>query len=636
MKRLAVAFAVLGLGVAALAQQRPPGQRPPQPPTFRDRVDLVQLDVAVLDKDRRPVRGLTSKDFTVFEDGKPQDIAFFDPVDIPDPVAPSALWIRDVAPDVRTNAEIPDQRLFLIAIDDATFTDDLWALKRVKEIARSVVDRLSPSDLAAVIFSQSNQHSQDFTSDRSRILAAIDGFPKNPGIPRSLGMLYSVGLLQRATEFLSEVPNRRKTIIYVGTGVPFSALDAAMPVRPAFDRSPTANLLQRDLKDRIQDMFDRAKLANVNVYTVDACGLRVPGVPCSPNADIEDYFLAVAANTGGRAVVNTNDFEPGLTAIFQENASYYMLGFQSMNTARDGTRRRLDVKVNRPGVTVRTRSGYTAPDEDDPQAAARRASPLGASVAGVLPKSDLPLLVTAAPFAVRGQRNAAVAVTVGVKQPIRQTGTRTIQKVDLQVSAFNTDGKAFGTTKITAEVGLRPGDFESAEYEVVTRLDLKPGRYQLRIGGEIGALSTTGSLYYDVVVPDFANAPLSLSGLVLASLTGPQSVRSDNLAAVLPVVPTTRREFKGTDHVVVFARAYQGGKVPPVAASVRWQIRNADDEVVLERTQDLAASAFAAATAADLRLDVPLASLPLGAYVLTVEGHAGAASVRRDVRFHVR
>jgi len=636
MKRLASAIAVMGLGVAALAQQQTPEQRPAQPPTFRDRVDLVQLDVAVLDKDRRPVRGLTVKDFTVFENGKPQDIAFFDPVDIPEPVAPSAPWIRDVAPDVRTNAELPDQRLFLIAIDDATFTEDLWALKRVKEIARSVVDRLNPSDLTAVIYSQSNQHSQDFTSDRSRILAAIDGFPKNPGVPRSLGLLYSVGLLQRATEFLSDIPDRRKTIIYIGTGVPFSALDAAIPVRAAFDRSPTANLLQRDLKDRIQDMFDHAKLANVNIYTVDACGLRAPGAPCSPNADIEDYFVAVATNTGGRPVVNTNDFEPGLTAIFQENASYYMLGFQSTNTARDGTRRRLEVKVNRPDITVRTRSGYTAPDEDDPQAAARRASPLRASVAGVLPKSDLPLLVTAAPFAVPGQRSAAVAVAVGVKQPVRQTGMRTIQKVDLQVSAFNTDGKAFGTTKLTAEVGLRPGDFESAEYEVVTRLDLKPGRYQLRIGGEIGALSTTGSLYYDVVVPDFANAPLSLSGLVLASLTGPQSVRADNLAAVLPVVPTTRREFARTDQVVVFARAYQGGKVPAVAASVRWQIRDANDLVVIDRTQDLAAAAFAGAAAADLRLDVPLASLPPGAYVLTVEGHAGAASARRDVRFHVR
>jgi hypothetical protein len=67
----------MGLGVAALAQQRPADQRPRTASTFRDRVDLVQLDVSVLDRDRRPVRGLTSKDFTVFEDGKPQVICIF-------------------------------------------------------------------------------------------------------------------------------------------------------------------------------------------------------------------------------------------------------------------------------------------------------------------------------------------------------------------------------------------------------------------------------------------------------------------------------------------------------------------------------------------------------------------------------
>src|SRR6187402_1186109 len=129
--RLLVAFTVIALGTGLAAQQNTQQQRAPQAPTFRDRVDLVQLDVTVFDKDRHPVRGLTSKDFTVFEDGKPQVISFFDPVNIADPVPPSAPWMRDVAPDVRTNAEVPNQRLFLIAIDDALFTEDLWALNRV-------------------------------------------------------------------------------------------------------------------------------------------------------------------------------------------------------------------------------------------------------------------------------------------------------------------------------------------------------------------------------------------------------------------------------------------------------------------------------------------------------------------------
>ena len=634
--RLLVAFTVIALGAGLAAQQNTQSQRPSQAPTFRDRIDLVQLDVSVLDKDRRPVRGLTSKDFTVLEDGKPQAVAFFDPVDIPDPVPPSAPWKRDVAPDVRTNTPVPDPRLFLIAIDDALFTEDLWALNRVKKIARSVVDRLSPTDLVAVVFSQSNQHSQDFTSDRSRILAAIDGFPKNPGVGPSLGMLYSVGLLQRATEFLEDAPEHRKSIIYIGTGVPFSVAEAATPVKATLMTTPTSNMLHRDLQARIQEMFDNAKLANVPVYMVDACGLRAPYTACGPNSNIEDYFVGVANETGGRPVINTNDFEPGLTAIFQENASYYMLGYQSTNAARDGTRRRLEVRVNRPDVTVRTRHGYDAPDEDNPQTKAKRASPIGASVAGVLPKSDLPLLVSAAPFAVRGQSKAAVAIAVGVKQPVRQTGIRTVQPVDLQVAAYNTDGKEFGKTSLKAEVGLRPGAFDTAEYEVVARLDLKPGRYQLRIGGEIANLETTGSLYYDVIVPDFSAAPLSLSGLVIDSPLGPRSVQAESLKTVLPVAPTTRRTFAQTDRALAFARVYQGGKAPAVPVSVRWQVRNADDAVALDREQKLDAAAFASGAAPDLRLDVPLATLPPGEYMLSVEVQAGSSTARRECRFQVR
>ena len=629
--RLLVAFTVIALGSGLAAQQNTPAQRPAQAPTFRDRIDLVPVDVSVLDTNRRPVRGLTARDFTLLEDGKPQVIFAFQAIDVPDPPPASAPWVRDAAHDVLTNAEAPDQRLFLIAMDDAVFFGDQNAWHRMKEIARGVVDHMNPNDQAAVIFSQANQYSQDFTSDRARLLAAIDAFPLNPGIPASLGMLYSVGLLERATDFLGEVPERRKSIFYIGTGVPFSVLEAAAPVRPTMQNSVTSSLLHRDLKDRIQQMFDHARQANVTVYTIDAAGLRP-----QRNTDIEDYFVAVATNTGGRPVINTNDFRPGLAEIFEENASYYLLGFQSTNTARDGTRRKLDVRVNRPDVTVRARSGYTAPDEDDPQIAARRASPLGASVAGVLPKSDLPLVVTAAPFAVRGQSKAAVAVTVGVKQPVRQTGVRTVQPVDLQVSAYNTDGKEFGKTSLKAEVGLRPGAFDSAEYEVVTRLDLKPGRYQLRIGGEIATLGTTGSLYYDVIVPDFAAAVVSLSGLVIESPLGPPTVQAENLKAVLPVTATTRRAFATTDRVTAFARVYQGVRTRPVAVAVRWQIRDERDTVSMDRRQDVDAAAFAAGAGADLRLDVPLASLPPGRYVLTVEVQAGDAVASREVRLQVR
>jgi hypothetical protein len=73
---------------------------------FRAGVDLVQLDVLVLDRNRRPVTGLTAADFTVLEEGTPRPVAAFVAVDLPSATATPEGWTRDVAPDVVRN-ELP-------------------------------------------------------------------------------------------------------------------------------------------------------------------------------------------------------------------------------------------------------------------------------------------------------------------------------------------------------------------------------------------------------------------------------------------------------------------------------------------------------------------------------------------------
>jgi VWFA-related protein len=180
MRRLVVAFVAMGLGVSGLAQTAaPPPQTPPPPaqaalaadqaPQFRSSIDIVRLDVTVLDKARRPVRGLVAADFTVFENGAPQPISAFTSVDVPEPMPDPAAapWLRNVPFDVRGNAEIQQRRLLILAIDDATIQNDPKAVKAVKEIGRSVVDKLGPADLMSVVFTRDNRNSQDFTNDRA-------------------------------------------------------------------------------------------------------------------------------------------------------------------------------------------------------------------------------------------------------------------------------------------------------------------------------------------------------------------------------------------------------------------------------------------------------------------------------------
>jgi VWFA-related protein len=654
MTRLAAPVAVLVLAASVSAQRgnttlnpvNPPPQR--QQPVFRSTVELVHLDVSVLDQGRRPVRGLTPADFTVLEDGRAQNVAVFSAVDIPDAEPPKVPWIRDIAPDVKTNQDLRERRLFLILMDDAAIQNDPYALNNVKSIARGVIDRLHPSDLAAVVFMRDNKHSQDFTSDRARLLAAVDKFSvgfRDMGGRNALFFQMSVDVVRRAVEVLKSLPDRRKAMVYIGQGVPVNLDAAAAPVL-AGSGVGTA-LSERGEMAQLAHMmslaFRDAARANVNIYTFDACGLRVDKVPmgpivptCVPSLEV-DYVQNIAAATGGRAVVNTGDFEPGLNQVFIENGSYYLLGYQSTNPAHDGKTRRIDVRVNRPGVTVRTRNGYQADRPNDAKRKAELASqPLGAALAGVLPKGDLPMQLTAAPFAIPGKKEALVAVMLGVQQPVRESAARVVEKVDLEVRAFDTNGREHGATRLKADVTVRGGATGLADYEVLARLTLKPGRYQLRTAASVGALTTSGSLYYDVEVPDFTEAPLSLSGLIMTASPARQIAPADALKNVIPIVPTSQRAFPQGTQASAFVRVYQGARKPLTDVPFWIELRNQDDHIVLERRDDVRSDAFGAGTrAVDINVALPIARLARGSYLLTVAA-GSKADVRRVVRFEVR
>ena len=646
----AIAAAVLWPAAGMAQRGLPPrGSLPPSPPSqqvpqFRSRVDLVHLDVSVLDRDRRPVKGLGPADFTVLENGVEQSIAAFSAVDMPDPEPPKAAWMREVAPDVRTNEDLKERRLFLIIIDDAA--TELWPLvtKNVRESALRIIDKLHPADLAAVVFTRTNKNSQDFTSDRGRLRSAIESFSggSREGMP-DLYFRMSVEVVMRAVQALGDLPDRRKSIVYIGEGVPVDLELAAGPSALGLaDSGAFSSISQRGAMQQLIHMmslaFQAAARANINVYTIDACGFRVAGPPgkCQPGMEV-DYLINIAAATNGHAGVNSNDLGPAVDAIFIENGSYYLLGYQTTELRQDGKFRRLEVKVNRPGVEVRARTGYQS---EKPDAAMKRKAelasrPLGAALAGILPKSDLPMQLTAVPFAVPGKKEAGVAVILGVRQPIRDTGARTIEKVDLVVRAFDTNGKPFGTTNLRADVTIRADASGLAEYEVLSRIDLKPGRYQLRTAANVGSLGTAGSLYYDVVVPDFMDAPVSLSALVLSSSAAPIVAPRDALKTLIPIVPTTKRTFRPSDQASAFIRVYQGGNKPLVDVPLRVQLRNDANVLVVDRLEQLAAASFSSGRSADVNIGLPLSRLTPGAYLLTFEALLKDL-VRRDLRFNVQ
>jgi VWFA-related protein len=668
---LTFAFVVACLGPAS-AQQPP--QKPPAQPTFRTGIELVQLDVSVIDKNRQPVRGLTARDFTIKEDGKPQKIVALAENDVPDAVVPSAPWIRETSPDVTKNEPVGNRRLFVIVMDDAMMVPDAWMIRSAKQIARSVIEKLSPDDLAAVVFTSDNRGAQDFTTDRARLLAAVDRFTVGfhdpaafPPIANERAFLDSVQTLSRAAEFLIGVPQGRKTLVYVGNGVPVDPASTAptqiqsisgLPrvrsvLPPPADFAIAIKEMQTRLIDEMKRVFEQARLANVTVYTFDSGGLggmdnyiaeliRERGsewVPAFENPrNYRDFALTIANNTGGHATMNTNDFEPGISQMFQENASYYAIGYESSNPKRNGDYRRLEATVNRPDVRARVKNGYFAPDAKQSEKVATATAGVSSerkALAGLLPKADVPMQMSAAPFAVPGQTAATVAIVLGFRQPDEVPAKGGSEQLDVTVNAFTPEGKPQGSQTLKAQVKRQPGAAGQLTHELLSTLDLQPGRYELRVAANHVQSNTSGSVYYDLDVPDFSKNPLSLSGAILRVSPGVVAASSDRLRALVPIVPTSQREFSPADRVTAFLRVYQGGSsaLVPVAFSVR--VLDGQGATISSVPQTIGPDRFSDARAADYRVDLSLAALKAGPHLLTFEATIGKISVRRDVQFVV-
>ena len=263
--------------------------RAQQVPSFRARIEVVQLDISVLDKNRQPVRGLTEKDFTVLEDGKPQRIVGFATFDIDDTPQPATGWMRDVPPDITTN-ELKESRLFVLVMDDAMIPQDPAMIRDSKKIAMSIIDKLGPDDLTAVVFTGDNRKTQDFTNDKTKLRAALDKF--NPGLAgyrfgvdtNGLDVdmhffMSSVRTLSSIADYLIAVPNRRKAVFWVSPGVPYDLVDTEPIASLDSMGKPTTLPMSRavdmrDLAERTEEIFRRAQLSNVTVYPIDPGGPR--------------------------------------------------------------------------------------------------------------------------------------------------------------------------------------------------------------------------------------------------------------------------------------------------------------------------------------------------------------------------
>jgi hypothetical protein len=348
-----------------------------------------------------------------------------------------------------------------------------------------------------------------------------------------------------------------------------------------------------------------------------------------------DFLYALSANTGGFTVADTNSIDEGIDQIFRENGSYYLLGYEPSGPRAPGRFYRVEVRVNRPDFTVRSRSGYYEPEV---RSVAKESGqpPLATSLGAILPATDLALQATAAPFALRGRKEAAIAIALAVRQTLPQNPERVIDNVTAQLRAYDEGGKRRASDSLSARIVVRPGVSGEVVFELLSRLDLPPGRYQLRIAARSSIGGKIGSVYSDLEVPDFRTAPLSLSGVVVSATPGLSAVRNERVGAVVPVMLTSLRGFDPDEGVTVFARVYEGGTGALRPVTIAARIRDASDGVLFEQTAHLGAEEFTSARSAEYRLVLPIARLQQGPHLLTIVATMGDSMVRRDVRFAVR
>lgn len=648
----------------------------------------MELDAIVTDAQGRPVRNLTREDFQVFEEGQPQTVTNFSQVDLPleRPDAP-LFAASEIEPDVRSNRREFDGRVYVLVLDD--LHTHVARSVQVREAAREFISRyFGANDVAAIVQTGggSRKGVQEFTSSRARLLRALDAFMGQKlrsstleklddynlrrgtpdfDAPRDLSEAEraskarrTLSSLKSVADYLAGIRGRRKAVIFFSEGIDYDMTN------------PVQNRYASDILDETQEAIAAATRANVSFYAVDPRGLgglsqeaiEIAALPDDPSIisptalhqellQSQDSLRTISNETGGFAAVNRNDFSTTFARIVSENSTYYVLGYTSTDTRRDGRFRKIDIRVSRPGLEVRARKGYVAPKG---RPASRTSvnedtsAQLSAAMQSPVPISALGISVFAAPL--KGSGNKAsllLAVEVdGAKLRFTQKDGVFADDVEVAVLAVDDRGEIRDGGRDLLNLRLRPETHalvSRSGTRILRRLEVPPGRYQLRVGVRDGGSGAVGSVLSDLDVPDFSKAALSMSGLLLTSASAnriPTANPDPDFSKVMPGPPVTLREFPQNDVLAVFAEVYDNLTKTPHRVSIKTTVLSDTGTVVFaaegERRNDElkgASGGYGHTTT------IPLKGFAPGRYVLRVEARtllSDGSTASRDIEFRIR
>jgi VWFA-related protein len=677
MKTRLCSFVLLLTGCCVV---RLPAQAPGQGAvTFRSSTRLIVETVTVKDKNGRPIEGLTADDFTLSENGVPQAISFvefqrFDATQRPPaatlvPQLPVA--VADASPAVAKTigasgdrSRYRDRRLTVFYFD-LTSLSEADLLRAHDAARRFIATRMTAADLVGIITFKDGavRVRQDFTDNpevlQSVISDLLDDDKDRDGLPDpEPGMAFGqddyefnifntdrqLAGLQTAVTMLREV-TAQKSLIYVASGLRLNGTDNQAQLRATINAALRANVVIHTIDARGLVAFGpmgdatRPSSGGIEMFTGQASNAVLMNLQRS-----QDALYALAKDTGGNAFLDSNDLSAGVVAAVEATSSYYLIGYYSTHTARDGRFRRVKVSL-RSGLNAELtfRQGYFGDKEFAKFTQADKERQLEDALLLEDPITEITVAVEVNYFQLT---RAEYFVPVSVKIPgselalARRSGAkRTV--IDFIGEVKDEYGHTHQNLRDKLDVALdneTAAQLATRPLQIESGFSLLPGRYTIKLLVRDAETGRMGTYQTTFVVPNLEKETdrLRVSSVVLSSqrvrLTeSVYSVRQQTAAEnANPLVadgeklmPSITRVFSRRRDLYVFLHAYPRHRA--AAQSLMAFVAFYKGDVKVFETPVHAIGAVTTATAVPVELTVPLTSMAPGTYecqvvVLDLEG----------------
>lgn len=667
LRDLRVVLALVAITAVAVHAQQPQA-------TFRSTTRLVVETVTVKDKAGNPVEGLGRNDFTITEDGEPQQIEFVEfqrlrgesPGAAPNaaprtPTVVPATPPAGVPPIIATppggGIKYQDRRLLVLYFDDASMppADVLRAYYNALKYVDSLI---GPSDLVAIMEYKGGavRVRQDFTDDRARLHDVIqtliygddqdgDGIPDNPELGTAFGQddaefnIFNtdrqLAALQTAIAMLRPLPEQ-KALIYFASGIRLNGTDNQAQVRATVNAAVRANVTLNPIDSR--GLVATAPLGDATQRSPGGIGMFTGALAQNINNIFQrsqDTLYALAKDTGGKAMFDYNDLSAGVVNAANALTSYYIIGYYSTHVSPDGRFRRVKVALNgQPEAAASYREGYFADKVYAKFTDAEKDRQLEDALMQDDPVTEIPIAMEVNYFQLN---SAEYFVPVNVKIPgseLALARKRGAAHTLIDFIGEVKDDNGYTMSNVRDKLDIRLDDdvatqFSSRPVQYETGFTLLPGRYVMKLLARDSETGRMGTYQAAFTVPNLEREDkrVPISTVVLSAqrlplgdelFTVKKAAAAQNANPLVfngeKLVPSVTRVFSRNRDLYVFVQAYER-KYPTMQPLVAYVTFYRGSEKAFE-TQPIAVTdgRDPKTKAVPLRFSVPLTEFQPGRY----------------------